>query len=164
MDTYIGLTLRREIIEKDGLSIDLEALGKMAVEAIQYRHRHEGKISRHIFIERVLPSDLEVEEYIVRSETDLRIKLSMEPENYAPFNCWVEVSGPGSNEWTLLCDLASHLSTSFTDFTFIVNSSFCFVPNCPKDERFLNLFRNGDLFARLTHHEWIRSFLNTKLG
>ena len=40
-DTYVGLTIRTEVIEEDGVTVDLETLKKIAVEAMKYYYKNQ---------------------------------------------------------------------------------------------------------------------------
>ena len=98
-DNYIGLTIRREVLEKDDVTVDIKTLTEIAVEAMKYYHKYTRKICPEIKIQKLFSDRLGIEEYKVKPESDLKISLSLEPENYAPFNCWMEVSCPNSKEW-----------------------------------------------------------------
>lgn len=161
-DNYVGLTIRAEVLEKDGATVDIEILKEIAVEAMKYYYQYTHRSCSEIIVERTLPDNLCIEEYSVQPEDDLRIKLSLEPENFAPFNCWMEVDRPNSKEWDLLVNLAGHLSGKFPELTFNVGSSFFGDPNCAEEEKYTNLFKNRNLIEQLTRQEWVEKYLSTK--
>ncbi len=37
-DNYVGLTIRTEVLRKDGVTVDIENLREIAVEAMKYYH------------------------------------------------------------------------------------------------------------------------------
>ena len=161
-DNYVGLTIRREVLNKDGVTVDIEALKKIAVETMKYYYKYTKKSCPEINIQRLLPDNLCIEEYNVEPEGDLRIKLSLESENYAPFNCWMEADHPNSKEWVLFIDLARYLSSKFPEFTFNVSSSFFRSSDCAEEEKYTNLFKDGVLVERLTRQEWVERYLGVK--
>jgi hypothetical protein len=162
-ESYVGITIRTEVLDQDGITVDMETLEKIAIEATAcyYKSRHET--CPEVRIERVFPVHLGIEEYGVKPQTDLRITISREPENYAPFNCWMEVDHPNSNEWVLMMDLAQKLSARFSDLTFNVGSSLFSHPDCAEDEKYTIQFKNGMLIDRLTRQEWVKRYLHKKL-
>ena len=161
-DNYVGLTIRTEVLEEDGVTVDIDTLKKIAVEAMKYYYKYTRKKCPEINNQRLLPDNLCIEEYDVKPEGDLRIKLSLESENYAPFNCWMEADCPDSKEWLLLIDLARHLSGEFPNFTFNVSSSFFRKPNCAEEEKYTNLFKKGTQVGQLTRQEWVERYLGVK--
>ncbi|MBI4187086.1 MAG: hypothetical protein HY530_06255 [Chloroflexi bacterium] len=162
-DNYVGLTIRTEVLEKDGVAIDLETLEKVAMEAMQYYYQRNGeRTCPEIKVRKMFPEAPWVEEYCVTPEAALKIKLSTEPENYAPFNCWMEAGQAGSREWGLLIDLAGHLSRKFPELTFTVSSTLFCAPDCPEDEKYTNLFKNGVLLEKLTRQQWAERYLRLR--
>jgi hypothetical protein len=85
-DNYIGLTIRTEVLDKDGVTVDIETLKKIALEAMKYYYKYTHRSCPEVKLQRLFPDNLGIEEYSVKPESDLRIRLSLEPENYAPFN------------------------------------------------------------------------------
>ena len=160
-DNYIGVTIRKEVLTKDGLAINLKALKSIAIEAMHYYHKSLQKVCPDIVFEELLPGNMMIQEYNVRPTTGLRIKLSLDTENYAPFNCWMEVSCPNSKEWGLLNDLTRYLSTTFPTLTFNLDSSFSLSPHCTESEKYTNLFKNGVITQRLTRQQWAKTYLHT---
>ena len=163
-DNYIGVTIRKEVLTKDGLAINLKTLKSIAIEAMQFFHNSMQKVCTDIVFEKLLPGNVMIQEYYVRPTTDLRIKLSLDTENYAPFNSWIEVDSPNSKKWLLMNDLAYHLSVKFPTITFNVNSSFCFDLSCAEDEKYTIMLKNGKIVARLTRKEWAETYLHLKYG
>ena len=161
-DEYVGITVRSEVLEKDGITVDLETLKKIAVEAMGYYYQYLHKNCPEIKIEKLFSDNLGIEEYDVSPKSNLRIRLSLEPENYAPLNCWMEVDCPNSKEWALLMALGCHLSTQFPKLTFNISSSFFCKATCAESEKYTNLFKNGTLIRQLTRQEWVEGYLNTK--
>ncbi|MBI4285107.1 MAG: hypothetical protein HY670_04295 [Chloroflexi bacterium] len=158
-DTYVGLTIRKEVLRKDSVNIDLETLKEVALEAMQYYCQHAGQDCPDVEIQRTLPERLGIEEYRVNPDLPFKVRLSLEAENYAPFNSWMEVDEPDSREWAFITDLAIHLSGKFPELTFNANSSFFHTPNCDEGEKYTSLFKNGALLARLTRQEWVEKYL-----
>ncbi len=162
IDNYVGVTIRTEVLEEDGLTVNIETLKKIAVEAMKYYYEYTHKKCPEISIQRLLPDNLCIEEYNVKPEGDLRIKLSLESENRAPFNCWMEADCPNSKGWFLIVDLARHLSSEFPDFTFNVSSSFFRKSDCAEEEKYTNLFKKGTLVGQLTRQEWVEKYLGVR--
>ena len=161
-NTYVGLTIRTEVLKEDDVTVGIEILKKIATEAMKYYYQCTQTICPEINIQKSLPDHLGIEEYNIKPENDLKIRLSLEPENYAPFNCWMEVNQPNSKEWDLLIDLAHHISSKFPELTFNVNSNYSGDSNCAANEKYTNLFKNGLLTGQLTRQEWVEKYLGTR--
>lgn len=161
-DYYVGLTIRKEVLDKDGISLDLDTLKTIAVEAMEHYLELMKQTCPEITIRSAYTERLGIQEYRVEPETNLKIRLSLEPENYAPFNSWIEVNAPNSKEWALLSKLARHLSRRFPKLTFNVASSFFAHPGRAEDEKYTLLFKNGRLKKKLTRQEWAETYLGTR--
>ena len=113
-DKYVGLTIRTEVLKMNKISLDMNLLKKIAIKSVRYFHDYKKIICPEIFFERPMSGVLGGDEYNIKPESELKIKLSLEPMNYAPFNCWMEIDRPNLKEWRLLSDLAGYLSRKFT--------------------------------------------------
>ena len=57
-DNYIGVTIRREVLTKDGLAINLKMLKSIATEAMQSFHKSTQKVCPDIVFEKLLPGNM----------------------------------------------------------------------------------------------------------
>lgn len=158
-ENYVGITIRSEVLAADSIAIDLETLKKIAVAATKCYSQQSGEQTGFPTLEKRLPFRPDFQEYRLKTETDLRINISLSTENFAPFNCWMEVASPNSKKWSLIKDIAYNLSSKFPTISFNVNSSFCFDSNCAEDEKYTLRFKNGVIVERLTRKQWIETYL-----
>lgn len=109
-------------------------------------------------------------EYVVEPETDLKMKISLESVNNAPFNAWIKIPTRIANfsSWNFMLHLAKHLSNRFPKITFVVASGRApspftakqpYYPPCPEDEKYIYLYKGGRVMEKLTWMEWARKYL-----
>ncbi len=162
-DKYVGLTIRTEVLQKNKISLDMKVLKEIAFKSVRYFHDYKEIPCPEIVFERSLSGSLGGDIYNVKPESGLRIRLSLEPNNHAPFNCWMEARGPNSEEWAFLIDLAFYLSSQFSELIFNTNSIFFNDPDCDQKEEYTNLFKDGRLLEQLSRIDWIRKYLGVNL-